>query len=171
MGLKDHERLAAEDLAACLSIKIIAPRDVPELPLSVIHQLATDSESWSAITLSFESTHLIIHNPDHAPARQQSNLMHEIAHVICGHKPSKFIQVGGLPISIRTCDQEIENEAAWLGGCLQIPRDAVIWALRRQMSTADIAAYYGSSQLLAKYRIDVTGARAQIARTKARRSA
>jgi len=57
-----------------------------------------------------------------------------------------------------------------LGGCLQIPRPALLWALRRQMTTPEIADHYGASEKMVRYRRNVTGVDAQMGRTYARRS-
>lgn len=83
--------------------------------------------------------------------------MHELAHLILKHRPSHIVEVGQLPFALRTYDPEQEEEATWLGGCLQIPRSALVWAVKRNMSEQKIADHFGSSVELAKYRLQVTG--------------
>lgn len=61
-------------------------------------------------------------------------------------------------------DAAQEAEAAYLGGCLQIPREGLLWALRRHMSTAEIARHFGASELMVRYRRNVTGVDRQVAR-------
>ena len=52
--------------------------------------------------------------------------MHEMAHLICKHKPAELVPVGGFPFSLREYDAVQEEEANWLGACLQLPRPALL---------------------------------------------
>jgi hypothetical protein len=59
-----------------------------------------------------------------------------------------------------------EDEAAWLGGCLLVPRDAAV-AVAVAMSSTPIeraATDYGVSDRIMSWRVNVTGAKAQAAR-------
>lgn len=165
LGLMYYDPLPAETLARKLRIQILTPRDIPNITPEILNQLTrTDSNSWSALTISNNGLKIIIHNPHHSQARQESNLMHEIAHILCEHRPSQFVQLDGFPFSIRTCDKTQEEEARWLGGCLQIPRRALVWAFGKNMDASEISEHYSASKDLVKYRINMTGVRIQFSR-------
>lgn len=74
--------LCAFELAKYLDVHICSALEFfPELK-------ATDSLSceWSALTLVAQSgNRIIIYNPFHTEARKQSDVMHELAHIICKH--------------------------------------------------------------------------------------
>ena len=92
--------------------------------------------------------------------------MHEIAHIICKHAAPN----SGINGFLRSYDEAQEEEARYMGGCLQIPREGLLWALRRRMTKEQIAKHFLSSVDLVRYRQNVTGADKQIARERARRS-
>lgn len=88
LGLYASSPLDALKLCEFLKIPVLTPSQVLGLPNEQLDELLTNGSShWSAVTIPLpDSKHLIIHNPTHSPARQQSNLMHEIAHILCEHK-------------------------------------------------------------------------------------
>ncbi|MEM1309362.1 MAG: ImmA/IrrE family metallo-endopeptidase [Cyanobacteria bacterium P01_H01_bin.153] len=78
--------------------------------------LLESGSNWSA-SIVHEDPIQIINNPNHAGSRRESNLMHELAHVLLNHPMVEFSTVGE-PLR----KKQYENEATYLGGCLQIPR-------------------------------------------------
>ena len=90
--------------------------------------------------------------------------MHEIAHIICEHPTAN----SGINGSLRSYDEEQEEEARYMGGCLQITRAGLLWALRRRMTKEQIAKHFLASVDLVRYRQNVTGADKQIARERVR---
>ena len=172
LGLAATAPLPAVQLADHLAVTLISVTDIPCLPTDDLRQLVeTDSESWSAITLPIEESWLVISNPVHSAARQESNLMHELAHLICEHRPGRLHQIEGIPFPVREYDDNQEEEAAWLGGCLQIPRTAMLRSVERGMSNEQIAEHFGASLQLVRYRRNVTGVDVQLRRRSRRRSA
>ncbi len=164
LGLKAQDALPAAILAASLNIAILAPEQIPGMPQEhLLRLLQRDSSSWSAVTLTCDDSSLIIHNTSHASTRQESDLMHELAHVLCKHQPVKFSVIGSPPLHLREYDVAREEEAEWLGACLQIPRQALLWALNRGMSDNDMIRSYGASGSLVRYRRQVTGVNRQLA--------
>ncbi len=94
--------------------------------------------------------------------------MHELSHVLCNHEPGNIIPRGVLPFATRTYDAAQEEEATWLGACLKLPREALIWAVRRGMSDRQIADHFLASTDLVRFRRGVTGVDLQIARRRVR---
>jgi len=94
--------------------------------------------------------------------------MHEISHIICKHAPSELIRVGGLPFLLRDYNADQEEEASWLGACLQLPRPALWWAVKRRMTVDEMVQYFQASEELIRYRRQVTGIDRQLTRLLAR---
>ena len=168
LGLKSNDPLCAFRLSEYLDVPILTPHDVPGMSHNHLNQLLVEaSAKWSAATIPVtDDKYIILHNPNHSEARQQSNLMHELAHVICGHKVPVATIATGLSGFLRNHDDSQENEAEWLGGCLQLPRTALIWALKNHMSHQEIADRFNASEEMVKYRINKTGVKIQLGRWK-----
>lgn len=166
LGLRANDPLCAFVLSDHLDIPIFTPQLITGLSTEHIdHLLGNGKEQWSAATLPIsDSESIILHNPTHSSARQQSNIMHELAHVICGHKVPEEIVNTGLTGFLRNHDEQQENEAEWLGSCLQLPRPALIWALKEKMTNIEIAEHYNASEEMVNYRINITGVKKQIGR-------
>jgi Zn-dependent peptidase ImmA (M78 family) len=47
-----------------------------------------DTDSFSAVTVFRGYRRLIVHNENHHPHRQASNLAHELSHTLLEHEPS-----------------------------------------------------------------------------------
>lgn len=166
LGKSNYAPICAFDLCKLLRIPVYTPRDIQGLSSQYIDNLLNDGSShWSAVTIPIKKNeYIIIHNPIHTPARQQSNLMHEIAHILCGHCLIGSKKIAGLPECLRDFNEDQENEADWLGGCLLLPRPALLFCLQRGMSVEAIASRYNCSVEMAKYRINITGAKIQMNR-------
>ena len=164
LGLAAQSPLAAKRLLGYLEVLVLQPRAIPELRSEVIHEMLNgSSKHWSAVTIYDASGQpLIIHNPEHALTRQESDLMHEAAHILCKHPPGKIIRVGEL--SFRSYDAGHEEEAKWLGACLQITRHGLLWGIGRCMTTAQMAEHFCASEAQVRYRRNVTGVDVQMSR-------
>ncbi len=90
--------------------------------------------------------------------------MHELAHIWCRHQADLIEPAGRLPWATRTFNSEQEAEAAWLGGCLQVPREALLWFLQRRFDNAAIAAHFGASEEMVQFRRNTTGIDRQLQR-------
>lgn len=167
LGLPPHAPLPAACLSAHLGITIVGPEQIPGLTAERIHQLLrVDPLSWSAMTIAANGIVLIIHNTAHAPSRQESNLMHEHGHIICKHEPAQMVRLGTLPWVLRTYAADHEEEAGWLGGCLQVPRESLVWALKPGMDDAMLTAHFGASIDMVRFRRQKTGVDRQLARRR-----
>jgi Zn-dependent peptidase ImmA (M78 family) len=162
--------LCAFKLAGFLNIPIFNATDF--LTTQAEREMLADDCGWSALTMETAAgNRIIIHNEFHSSARQQSNIMHELAHVICEHKipPSKYDFP--IPIGMRTFDEVQEEEAAWLGSALQIAKPCLLWALKRKLSVSEIASHFNASDEMVSYRIRMSGAAKQSSYQKKRVSA
>jgi hypothetical protein len=169
LGLAADAPLPAARLASYLDVIVVGPEQIPGMsPEHLECLLQRDRSSWSAITVSMNACMMIIHNTEHAPTRQESNLMHEMGHIICKHTPTELMRVGGLPFLLREYNADQEEEASWLGACLQLPRSALWTAVRRRMTTAEMVQYFQASEDLIRFRRQMTGVNRQFSRLFAR---
>lgn len=165
LGLPAHAPLDAFALANNLGVKVWTPTDVPGLSKpSIDILLRSDGKTpscWSAVTIVVNSRILVILNSSHSPGRQSSDLTHELAHHIRGHKAQEAsVSPDGL-MMLKNYDKLFEEEADWLSGCLLLPRDALVDIKRRGISLADAAEEYGVSLKMLNYRISMTGVNRQ----------
>ena len=157
LNLDPFAPLPGKRLVSHLKVHLIHPAEIPDMPADLLHRvLKSGSEHWSAITFyDCNARPFIIHNPNHAPPRQESDLMHESAHILCEHPPAQIVSLGGF--ALRTYNSAHEDEASWLGGCLQIPREGLLWAIKRRMSDEELARHFGASLEMARFRRRTTG--------------
>ncbi|GCE49825.1 uncharacterized protein DUF955 [Thermosporothrix hazakensis] len=152
-----YDPLPARRLAQYLKVPVISPLEIPGIDEQLIQILLADNAGWSALTLPLgKEKHLIIYNPNHASTRYESNIMHELAHLLLGHQPICFHQLSGglLSREFRIAD---EQAAEYLGGCLQIPARGLDWAFQRGMTLQEIANHFGASLQMVRYRCNMTG--------------
>ncbi|WP_394369960.1 ImmA/IrrE family metallo-endopeptidase [Hymenobacter piscis] len=98
---------------------------------------------------------MILYNDQHSPERQESDIMHEMAHVLCQH-PGDDLQLTS-DIGLRDHDAQYEEEASWLGSVLQVPDAGLMWYARRGYSIEQIAARYTASVEMVTYRWRMCG--------------
>jgi len=163
LSLRAYDPLRARALAAFLGVPILEPSEIPGVDPVAISALL-DAREWSAVCIPRGNGHIVIYHPRHSLARQESDLMHELAHIICEHRPIQLTRNLCEP-SKESCQEE---EAAWLGAVLQVPRTALQWALRRQMTSADMVEHFGASAEMITYRRRVTGVDVQCKRAQSR---
>jgi Zn-dependent peptidase ImmA (M78 family) len=170
LKLRSTDPLDPNRLAQVLGVAIHTAADVPSLGPAVLSALRNDSDSWSAVTISDGTHHVIVINPWHSAARTSSDTMHELAHVLRGHSPTTVdvTEDGGL--MLQSYDKIQEAEADWLAGCLLLPRDALLHIKSEWQDLAAGARHYGVSVDLLRMRINVTGVEYQYRRARGRRS-
>jgi hypothetical protein len=152
-------------LAGLLSVVVLGPDELSGLPDACRQRLSNDhSENWSAITVANGKHHLIVINKAHAPTRRNSDLAHELAHVILGHEPSMMFASPGSGIALRTHNREQEDEANWLAGSLLIPRDALFSIRRRRLTDDEACREYGVSLAMLRFRLNASGVDIQLRR-------
>lgn len=158
LSLSDVAVLPARVLGDHLETTIISPDEIPGITENILHRLQyADPESWSATTFEHNGCIIIIYNKTHSPHRQESDLMHELAHILCKHQPTQLLKSNIFPFPLRSFDANQEDEATWLGGCLQIPRTALMWAIRQGMNNSMMVEHFGASLDQVRFRRQITG--------------
>ena len=108
-----------------------------------------------------ENRHAIVFNPLMSHTRRNSDIAHEVAHIVLGHRLSRLERLG--TVAFLSCDKQQEEEAAWLSGCLLLPRFALIHNLmRKRRKPSTIAKHRVLSNDLVDYRVRVTGVARQV---------
>ena len=88
LKLQPYDPLDARVLARHLDITVWQTEEVPGLGEEYLKILLGDgADSWSAVTISVEGKNLIILNSSHFGGRPASDLMHELSHILIGHRP------------------------------------------------------------------------------------
>jgi hypothetical protein len=154
-GLSVYSPLRAEAMVRELQGEAVTPDllplALPNVPAATIQCLMT-TEDWSAGILRLTPL-LIVYHHNHSPARRESDLMHEIAHVLLQHPMISFSPATGLPLR----DPRHEDEATYLGSCLQIPRLGLEWAIKKGFGSISIAEHFGASKEMVQFRCNMTG--------------
>lgn len=109
-----------------------------------------DTTEFSAIVAIIRGYKMILYNGNNSLARQESDIMHELAHIICGHK-GDCLQLNA-DISLRVHNADHEQEAKWLGATLQIPEDGIFRHVRAGRTSEEIASIYGASLQMVNFR-------------------
>ena len=166
-GMQPWEPLRAHALAESLKATIVTPRDLPGLPSDVCQRLVFEHEGiWSAITISSRPP-LIVYNPAHSEGRQNSDLMHEVAHLLLGHVPGTVYIDPKSGIALRHFDTDQEEQANWLSGCILLPRAALLRIRQQGLSNELACEQYSVSSIMLNYRMQTSGVNIQFARRRA----
>ncbi len=156
MDRASHEPLSALDLADFLDIPVCGLSDHPAIAESDKAFFRGPGNSlFSAATLPQGTYRSIVHNDYQHPNRQNSNVMHEIAHILLGHPTKPPL----LEDSCRNFDADAEKEANHLGFTLLVPKRAALYAHEQFATVEQAAKYYGVSVPLLRHRIQITDVR------------
>lgn len=165
LGLRPVDPLEPRQLAQKLGIGVRTPDEIPGLDSACVQRLVhEDPDSWSAVTIAEGARAVIILNPSHSKARASSDLMHELAHILIGHKPARVDVAEDGSLLLHLYDKKQEDEASWLAGCLLLPRQAVLDIFARGLDRPLAARTYGVSMDMLTFRIGVTGVEYQMRR-------
>jgi hypothetical protein len=166
IGLQAHAPLSSRDLAQHLGI--------PTHPLSAlsgsgvgaaVRYVRENVAVLSAMTIFPEwprRRRVIIFNDANSDARQNSDIAHELSHGLLLHEPR-----GAIVNGCRDYARLEEDEAAWLSGCLLVPRAAAIQIAMAAMPMGVAAVEFGVSTQMMTYRVNSTGARRQAEASRA----
>jgi len=173
LGLRAELRLTKTDplspqaLAAYLEVSLWTPRQMRGLSQEALKVLLrTEKGNWSAVTVSYNGRDAIIYNSTHSPGRQSSDIMHELSHILIGHRPSTVLLSPDGVLALRSFDRKQEDEAGWLSGCLLLPRAVLVFIMQSGIDQDEACQRYLVSDDLLTYRLDITGVTAQMKRRR-----
>lgn len=159
MGLRSIDALDSVALAKHVGVEVRCADELTTLAkLEALEEIQPGA--FSACTFTLGDRRVIAYSPLASPGRRQSDIAHEVAHLLLGHAVKEVRQVGGL--CFFTCDPDEEQEANWLAGCLLLPRQILYNAAKRGLDSVAIAAQYGVSEQMAAFRLRTTGVLRQL---------
>lgn len=118
--------------------------------------------AFSACTFEVRDQPVIVLNPLRSHGRQRADCAHELSHLLLRHQMRVPERMGGLVFFTGNADQE--DEAGWMAGAMLLPRQAVVRAAHAGMDAAAIAGFYQTTEEMARFRINATGAAIQARR-------
>lgn len=159
MDIPAHGRLCAFELAKHLCIPTLRLSELARgaVGLTAAQRTALELEVHGFCMPLPDGRRAIVYNDSNAPARQQSDISHEVAHLLLHHQFRSLKNQNWR-------EQEQEDEASFLGGTLLVPLAAALHVLRRKLGMAEAARDYGISEQMMLYRCNVSGARVILGR-------
>ena len=165
MDLNEYDPLDPATLAAQMGATILDLEKIDGLDVSVVEHLSSvEGDEWSAVTVHINERNFVVLNPRHSLGRRNSDLMHELAHIIREHDSSKVHIYDDY--AIRSFDTLQENEANWLASALLLPRPALVRIMRRNEDVDEAIQRFGVTKSLFNYRLNITGVRRQLMRSR-----
>lgn len=167
MGLSPNDRMDAVKLAKHVGC-MVRPADalVDIAKLKELYQIQDDA--FFACTFALPNNrYAIVFNPLMSVRRRNSDVAHEVAHIVLGHRLSRLERLGN--VAFLSGDKQQEDEAAWLSGCLLLPRFVLVHDLRKRRKADGIAKNRMLSMDMVNYRVRVTGVARQLAAERRRR--
>lgn len=166
LGVRLFDPLDPRALAEHLAIPIWNVSDFTYDHPGVAHLLDGGRELFSAVTVFAGKRRTIVHNDAHIEGRQNSNLVHELAHGLLAHPPTPALDNRGC----RDWNQDIEDQASWLGGALLVTEAAALAIARGRWTKEQAAAHFEVSPQMIQFRVNATGAAKRVQRAGQRRS-
>ena len=159
LGLSISESVEPKLIAELLGIEVRAGDElIPRERFEELGDIQADAFSACTLRPSPDRT-VVVHNPLSPKTRWKSDIAHELAHTLLDHELSRVQRLGD--VTFLSCDPVQEEEAAWLSGCLLLPRALLLAEIQRGAGARDIARKHGVSERMAQYRLDVTGVERQ----------
>ena len=163
LGLKDVEPLNAKSLADQLSVTVWSVHDVIGVSSETVKVLNDPlDDSWSAFTLRSEIHHLIVYKSFQSKERINSIIMHELSHIILGHKLARARVLSDGSLTPANYDQDQEDEADWLAGTLLLPRPALMNIRHRRLEDEQACSEFKVSHQMLQWRFRMTGVDRQL---------
>lgn len=166
-GVGELDRVDIRVVANAAGIAIANAADLIELArLEEIEHLQT--YSFSACTFEVEGRKVIVYNPIRTPERTNSDIAHELSHLLLEHELSEVQNVGGVPF--RTCLPDQEEEATALGAALLLPEKRVMAAARRGATVETLARSNEVTTVMAQFRWNKLGVARRLSRGQSTRT-
>lgn len=163
IGKRPSDSLDAVELARHVGAEVRCADELTSLKkLQKLDQMQPGA--FSACTFTIGERQVIVYSPLASSGRTQSDIAHEVSHLVLEHVMSTVQTLGG--ISFFTCDADEEQEANWLAGCLLLPRRLLYLAAKKGLDSAEIADRYNVSEQMAAFRLRTTGVMRQLQAAK-----
>lgn len=167
MSLSPGECMDAVELARHVGCAVHRADDLVDIAkLKRLKRIQDDA--FFACTFKLPGGHAIVFNPLMPETRRNSDIAHEVSHIVLDHRLSRLERLGN--VAFLSCDKQQEEEAAWLSGCLLLPRFALVQDLTRGMRSTTIARNRVLSKDMVDYRRRVTGVERQLSARRRVRS-
>jgi hypothetical protein len=164
LGLPPHAHLSIRELAKHLNIDIYAADElVGRAELEELERIQPGAFSAATFHLANGRT-ATVYNPLSDLGRTNSDIAHEVAHVLLNHEVRELQQVGGH--TFFTCNTEQEEEANWLAGCLLLPRQLLLREAYAGSDPDAIARKHHVSVPMARFRLNASGVLLQAKRAR-----
>lgn len=165
IGRRPSEHVDAVELARHVGAEVRCADELTSL--AKLEELETlQPGAFSACTFSLGKRHIVVYSPLATTGRTQSDIAHEVAHLLLEHPVKSVETIAG--VSFFTCDADEEQEANWLAGCLLLPRPLLLQAARRGLNSVGIAEAFNVSEQMAAFRLRTTGVERQLAASRSR---
>lgn len=166
MGLSGAVRADPFRIADHLGVDVrMADEFVDRARLQALRRIQADAFSAATFRVPSGRT-IVVLNPLNSVGRTNSDLAHELSHLVLDHDLRRVERVGEL--TFFTCNPEQEEEANWLSGCLLLPRPLVLREAKRGLNAEAIAEKHEVSVQLASFRLNASGVLIQIGRARRR---
>ena len=155
LGLTAAQPVTPEALADLLGVELRAGDElIPRSRFEALEDLQHDAFSACTFRPSEEQA-VVVFNPCSQNSRRASDVAHELSHVLLDHELSRIETLGD--INFLSCDAVQEEEAAWLSGCLLLPRPLLLAEARKGSTASEVGEKYDVSEAMARFRLNVTG--------------
>jgi Zn-dependent peptidase ImmA (M78 family) len=154
LGLAPADPVDLAAIAKHLGVRVVPADEL--IDIEPLHELERiQAFAFSACTFDIYGTTVIVFNPLRSAGRHNSDIAHELAHLLLKHDLSEIRVVAGIPF--RTCLPEQEEEATTLAGTLLLPRPLLLRAAHQRLDATEIAERYGVTVEMARFRLNTTG--------------
>lgn len=166
LGLTESCPIDVKALAAHLRVTVFPLSMFAKArPDEVARLLGPGASAFSACLVpAGDGRAMAIVNDAHSVGRQNSNLAHELAHLLLNHSPEAVVDCAGC----RNFQGGVESEAGFLGSCILIPNEAARAIVKSGIAYDAAAERYGVSRSMLEYRLNVSGALIQYRRARRR---
>ena len=169
LSLLDTDPLDAVRVADHMGITVWNESQIEGLS-SIDLQVLQDegADYWHALTLRIGHKHLIVYNSEQRGGRKNSIIMHEIAHIVLGHRLHDVMKNSDGLLVPGNYDQTQEDEANWLAGALLLPRPALLRIRSAGISNLESTRIYNVSEQMLTWRLRMTGVDYQLKHVRKR---